>query len=690
MASRGQKLDLQDCLLDTPKVHSQVAHFEAGLVPFREYVTLLRDTFQACHLHQEKVGEGARAISNLLVNIDSELGERAGSTSSSVFSQLSRYQTELYSCQEMFNSQLQNSVVHRMSALLEEDIDHLLALKDTYDNSRQEHEHAMAKFSRTSKRRDSDKARFEANAELYAARKKFYQCTLDYISQLKEFQMRRRFMLLEPVLTFMHAQMGYFKACQEIMNSGFQQLLTNLNGDIQSYHSEHENEVRELQQQKTELELQFPTLCVPDPDLSDPFTEFPTPNTGLSSRYGYLYLRVQKGGLAAKWERTFFFTKNGYLYTQSLQKNAEALLQLKEADAFASDCDDKRYVMQISHPALKKPVFLQAESDTQRTEWISVIRNNSVRKSQHGESLGNQTHDGARLRTRLYDSLERERIRSWASKELNQEPGSSRAAPSLPPSSVKPSSLGGGLKGATPPQRRPKSPLRSQKTATSSQQTNPETNSRATKSPQRSFSLLGLGSGNSGEKKSPSPRPPSLSSSKMAEVQNWVHSTNAATAMAQSLNHSPPSGELVVKFPVKYLGQKEVVEPKNPSTISGTIRGVITARAVKKVKPATSIELAIQLKKITLIETQSNKAIGKFLLKDIINCAVHPEDEKLFGVVCRVVEPERVKYVCHVMQADQSGSKVAGAISEAIQKLWRMMQGREGGGQRSGTDKKQV
>jgi DCC-interacting protein 13 alpha len=162
-------------------------------------------------------------------------------------------------------------------------------------------------------------ARFEANAELYVARKKFYQCTLDYISQLKEFQMRKRFMLLEPVLTFMHAQMGYFKACQEIMNSGFQQLLTNLNGDIQSYHSEHENEVRELQQQKTELELQFPTLCVPDPDLADPFTEFPTPNTGLSSKYGYLYLRIQKGGLAAKWERAFFFTKNGYLYTQSLQ-----------------------------------------------------------------------------------------------------------------------------------------------------------------------------------------------------------------------------------------------------------------------------------------------------------------------------------------------------------------------------------
>ena len=35
-----------------------------------------------------------------------------------------------------------------------------------------------------------------------------------------------------------------------------------------SYHGDHESEVKELQKQKTELELQFPVLCVPDPDLA--------------------------------------------------------------------------------------------------------------------------------------------------------------------------------------------------------------------------------------------------------------------------------------------------------------------------------------------------------------------------------------------------------------------------------------
>ena len=39
-----------------------------------------------------------------------------------------------------------------------------------------------------------------------------------------------------------------------------------------SYHSDHENGARDLQQQKTELELQFPTLCLPDPDLAGLYT----------------------------------------------------------------------------------------------------------------------------------------------------------------------------------------------------------------------------------------------------------------------------------------------------------------------------------------------------------------------------------------------------------------------------------
>ena len=47
---------------------------------------------------------------------------------------------------------------------------------------------------------------------------------------------------------------------------------------------------------------------------------------------------------------SFIIHIHAHAHTQS----AEALLQLKEADAFVADCDDRRYVIQISHPALRK------------------------------------------------------------------------------------------------------------------------------------------------------------------------------------------------------------------------------------------------------------------------------------------------------------------------------------------------
>ena len=47
---------------------------------------------------------------------------------------------------------------------------------------------------------------FEANADLYAARRRHFETSLDYYSEVNGFQLKRKFSLMEPLLTFMHAQ----------------------------------------------------------------------------------------------------------------------------------------------------------------------------------------------------------------------------------------------------------------------------------------------------------------------------------------------------------------------------------------------------------------------------------------------------------------------------------------------------
>ena len=73
-----------------------------------------------------------------------------------------------------------------------------------------------------------------------------------------------------------------------------------------------------------------------------------------------------------------------------------------------------------------------------------------------------------------------------------------------------------------------------------SSQVNSGGGSRESKSPQRTFGqLLGRGSGR--KSVSTTSLPTSLSSSKLADVQNWVHSTAAATAVTRPSHPAPPS-----------------------------------------------------------------------------------------------------------------------------------------------------
>ena len=49
---------------------------------------------------------------------------------------------------------------------------------------------------------------FEANADLYAARRKHFESSLNYYSEMNGFLLKRKFSMMEPLLTFMHAQVS--------------------------------------------------------------------------------------------------------------------------------------------------------------------------------------------------------------------------------------------------------------------------------------------------------------------------------------------------------------------------------------------------------------------------------------------------------------------------------------------------
>jgi len=455
---------------------------------------------------------------------------------------------------------------------------------------------------------------------LYAARRKFYQISLEYFSELKGFQQKRKFALLDPLLTSMHAQIAYFKVGHRILGESVEKMLSNFSSEVQECRSEYDREMQALLKQRQEIELQFPTLCLPDPDPLDPFADYQPPDNHLTNKAGYLFYKISKSGLPSKWERAYYFTKNASLCVHLPQRPAEVLLELRQAEASTAEVDDRRYVLQISHPSIKRPMYLMAENEVSRDEWIATINNQAPDQLAQLESSRNKAES---IR------LERERIRSWVSKEL-QEPNKKEKSvvrQSWPQLQLPiPVPKVGSSKRASPQRRSPVARRKHQRI----------------KSDEVPMGVLvkPLEEG----KKEQQQHQRSLSANALKEMSSFCKT-----------------------FIVRYLGHMEIKDSKSMTVIGETILKVMTARGLKNMMPPPNIEFTVTPEAIRLKDPGSKTQIGEIQMNSILRCSTHEDNEKLFGIVSHTsADQDNPKLVCRVIEAEIPAGKICIAIRDAI------------------------
>ncbi len=57
------------------------------------------------------------------------------------------------------------------------------------------------------------------------------------------------------------------------------------------FHNQYQSDMAAMAEEREEIELSFPSVCLPDPDPNDPFVDYHPPKTIISSKNGYLFLR---------------------------------------------------------------------------------------------------------------------------------------------------------------------------------------------------------------------------------------------------------------------------------------------------------------------------------------------------------------------------------------------------------------
>uniref|UniRef100_A0A8C7P8I0 DCC-interacting protein 13-alpha n=1 Tax=Oncorhynchus mykiss TaxID=8022 RepID=A0A8C7P8I0_ONCMY len=529
---------------------------------------------------------------------------------------------ELSSCHAVLSTQLADAMMFPITQFKERDLREILTLKEVFQIASDDHDMAINRYSRLSKRRDNEKVKGEVMEDVYTSRKKQHQTMMHYFTALNTLQYKKKIAILEPLLGYMQAQINFFKLGSENLTQQWEDFLTNIGTSVQNVRREMDGEVDVMQQTIQDLEQASDLLYMPDPDPS----QVPV-NRNLTRKAGYLYRRNKTGLVSSSWERQYFFTQGGNLMGQARGHVAGGLvMDIDNCSVMAVDCEDRRFCFQITSFDGKKVVILQADSRKDCEEWIATINNISKRiyLSENPEEIAARVNQSALEAVTPSPSFQQ---RHESMRPTTQ--GRSRAVRTSSVSSV-------GSETASP-----------------------------------ALSVLSLDA-------LVAPDTPI-----QFDIISPVSEEYAGQAKAAGQGRTNPFGEsgdtppeesedsiLHQLFIVRFLGSMEVKNADSSDVIYETMRQILAARAIHNIFRMTESHLLVTCDCLKLIDPQTQVTRLRFPLSSVVVCSSHQENKRLFGFVLQTAEGRvdgRPVTVCYIFESNNDGEKICDSVGLAKQ-----------------------
>ncbi|XP_007575784.1 PREDICTED: DCC-interacting protein 13-alpha [Poecilia mexicana] len=617
-----EKLPLEETLEDSPQTRSLLGVFEEDTAAISNYCTQLYQAMQRIYDAQNELSAATHLTSRLLKEYDKQRFPLGGDDEvmSSTLQQFAKVIDELSSCHAVLSTQLADAMMFPISQFKERDLKEILTLKEVFQIASDDHDTAINRYSRLSKRRDNDKVRAEVVEDVYTSRKKQHQTMLHYFCALNTLQYKKKTALLEPLLGYMQAQISFFKLGSENLTQQWEDFLGTIGTSVQNVRREMEEEVGQMQENIQQMERSCDPLyapCDPDPAHSPVCRN-------LTRKQGYLYIRNKTGLVSSSWERQYFFTQGGNLMQQGRGEVAGGLVtDLDNCSVMAVDSDDRRFCFQVTSFDGKKVVTLQAESRKDCEEWISTINNISRRiyLSENAEELA-------------------ARVNQTALEAVTPSPSFQQRHESMRPSSK-------GRTGRT------------------------SSISSVGSEPSPALSVLSLDA-------LVAPDTP-IQFDIISPVTEEISGQNKAAA--QPGRRSNPFGEsgdnaaedsedsiLHQLFIVRFLGSMEVKTAESADVISETMRQILAARAIHNIFRMTESHLLVTCDCLKLIDPQTQVTRLRFPLSSVVHCASHQDNKRLFGFVLQAAGGRGdSRVVCYIFESNNDGEKICDSIGLAKQ-----------------------
>uniref|UniRef100_H3DLR9 Adaptor protein, phosphotyrosine interaction, PH domain and leucine zipper containing 1 n=1 Tax=Tetraodon nigroviridis TaxID=99883 RepID=H3DLR9_TETNG len=620
-----EKLPIEETLEDSPQTRSLLRVFEEDTAAVSDYCTQLYRAMQRIYDAQNELSAATHLTSRLLKEYDKQRFPLGGDDEvmSSTLQQFAKVIDELSSCQAVLSTQLADAMMFPVTQFKERDLKEILTLKEVFQISSHDHDVAVNRYSRLSKKRDNDKVRAEAVEDVYTSRKKQHQTMMHYFCSLNTLQYKKKMALLEPLLGYMQAQISFFKLGSENLTQQWEDFLATIGTSVQKNVSsrEMEEEVRQMQQTIQDMERSCDPLYAPyEPDQNlSPVCR------NLTQKQGYLHIRNKTGLVSSSWERQYFFTQGGNLMRQGRGEVAGSLLtDLDNSSVMAVDCDDRRFCFQVTSFDGKKTVTLQSESRKDCEEWIATINNISKR-------------------IYLSENAEQElaaRVNQSALEAVTPSPSFQQRHESLRPGSrgvARASSI-----------------------------------SSAGSEPSPALSVLSLDA-------LVAPDTPIQFDiiSPVSEEHPGQNKTTAPSGIRRRSNSFGEAGDeaeddegsiLHQLFIVRFLGCMEVKTAESADVISETMRQILAARAIHNIFRMTESHLLVTCDCLKLTDPQTQVTRLRFPLASVLQCSSHQDNKRLFGFVLQAAAAQGdTRAVCYIFESNNEGEKICDSVGLAKQ-----------------------
>ncbi|XP_058858673.1 arf-GAP with coiled-coil, ANK repeat and PH domain-containing protein 3 [Acipenser ruthenus] len=357
-------IDFEECIKDSPRFRATIDEVENDVV---EIEAKLDKLVKLCSGMIE-AGKAYINANKLFVNGVRDLSQQC--KKDAMISECLEKCGE--SLQEMINyhmilfDQAQRSVKQQLQNFVKEDVRKFKETKKQFDKVREDVEIAQVKNAQAPRNKPHEAE--EATGTLTVTRKCFRHLALDYVLQINVLQAKKKFEILDAMLSFMHSQYTFFQQGYKLLDE-IDPYMKKLAAELDQLVIDSAVEKRDMEHKHAIIQQR---TLMQDFSYDDSKAEFNVDASNGVVVEGYLFKRASNA--FKTWNRRWFSVQNSQLVYQKKLKDSLTVVVEDLRLCSVKPCEDieRRFCFEVVSPT--KSCMLQADSEKLRQAWIHAVQ----------------------------------------------------------------------------------------------------------------------------------------------------------------------------------------------------------------------------------------------------------------------------------------------------------------------------